>query len=80
MGEEENTQHPNSNPTPNSNPGPNPNPDPSQAPGAQSAAVTLETEKEAGTDMARASTSLAPKPSWFTPKRSTFFSLPIILC
>ncbi|XP_042061543.1 probable sphingolipid transporter spinster homolog 2 [Salvia splendens] len=69
MGEEENTQDPNSNPSPNSNPGPNPNPDLSQAPGAQSAAVTLETEKEAGTDMARASTSLAPKPSWFTPKR-----------
>lgn len=74
MGEEEKPEnqppHPNTNL--NSNPGPNPNPDPSQAPEPQSAAATLETEKETGKDMARASSSLAPNPSWFTPKRSTF--------
>lgn len=71
MGAEEKTLDPISHPTPD----PNPNPDPTQPPPA---ARTLETEKGTG-DMARASTSLAPNPSWFTPKRSTFiFLLPVM--
>lgn len=61
MGAEEKKLDPISHLTPD----PNPNPDLTQPPPA---ALTLETEKETGT-MARASTSLAPNPSWFTPKR-----------
>lgn len=69
MGKEEKTQHPNPHPNPISIPDPNPSPDPGPAQDPPAAALTLETEKETGKNMARASTSLAPNPSWFTPKR-----------
>lgn len=51
------------------NPKPETNPDPYQAQEPLSVAVPKETEKEAGKGMARAPNSLAPNPSWFTPKR-----------
>ncbi|KAK6136445.1 hypothetical protein DH2020_029801 [Rehmannia glutinosa] len=64
MGDEK-PEDPNPNPIPN----PNPNPDPNQAQEPPSAVVPSEAEKETGKDMARAPTSLATNPSWFTPKR-----------
>ncbi|KAK6156736.1 hypothetical protein DH2020_010984 [Rehmannia glutinosa] len=56
-------------PNPNPGPNPNPNPDSNQAQEPPSAVVPSEAEKETGKDMARAPTSLATNPSWFTPKR-----------
>ncbi|KAL8541692.1 hypothetical protein ACS0TY_002814 [Phlomoides rotata] len=66
MEEDKKSEDPN--PNPNSNSNTKSGPEQAKEP-PPSAVEPLETEKGAGKGMAMATTSLAPNPSWFTPKR-----------